>query len=179
MACAVAGAGMYQAIKWFPLLPPMNHLATQNRLVAYQATKVFDDGRAMRMPVAGTVARGYIPLDVKTPEEAGKVLANPLPVTMEVLERGRRQYQNHCQVCHGALGEGKPSLSAAYTAKPANLQSSTIMGYPDGRIYYAISHGYNSMPAYAGDLSPDDRWAVVHYVRALQRSQHAREEDLK
>lgn len=178
LACAVAGYGTYWGIKLFPTLPPMNRASVQPKLNPEQPDSFFKDGRGMRMPVAGTVARGYLPLAVATPEEAGEVLADPLPVRQDVLMRGKAQYETHCQVCHGALGDGQALLSKAYGAKPANLQSQTILDYKDGQIFYVITSGKNSMPAYGADISPDDRWAIVRYVRALQRSQHAKEGDL-
>jgi len=95
-----------------------------------------------------------------------------------VFARGKAAYRNYCQVCHDPLGQGKASLSAEYKVQPANLHSGSIRGYPDGTIFHVISYGKNTMPGYAGDLSVEDRWAVVHYVRALQRSLNAREEDL-
>ena len=72
-----------------------------------------------------------------------------------------------------------PSLTAAYGAKPANLQAQQFRDYPDGKIYWVITMGKNAMPSYAADLTETERWAVVHYVRALQRAQNANDEDLK
>ncbi len=95
------------------------------------------------------------------------------------MEQGRKGYMNHCVVCHGPLGNGVPTLTAAYGAKPANLLSKQFRDYPDGKIYWAIVMGKNAMPSYAYDLSEEDRWAVVHYVRALQRAQNAKPEDLE
>ena len=178
-ACAVSGYGVYWAIKLYPELPPMVHMGRQPKLMPQRADAFFKDGHGMQLPVEGAVARGHMPDLIQTPEEAGKILVNPLPTTKKVLERGRLLYQNHCQVCHDPLGTGHPMLTSAYGAKPADLQSSTIMAYPDGWIYHVVAAGKNAMPAYASDLSPDDRWAVVHYARALQRSMHAKEEDLR
>ncbi len=106
-------------------------------------------------------------------------MATAWPLMRIAAARGDRAvYETWCQLCHGALGEGDTTLSEAYQARPANLHSATITGYADGTLFYVISRGYNQMPAYAADLFLDDRWAVVHYVRAQQRSQNAREEDL-
>jgi mono/diheme cytochrome c family protein len=69
-------------------------------------------------------------------------------------------------------------LASAYGAKPANLAGPAV-DYPDGQIYGIIVLGKNAMPSYAADLEEDDRWAVVHYVRALERAENARDEDLK
>jgi len=177
VACVVSGLAMYWAIKLFPVLPPMVHMEVQPKLNPQKADAFFKDGHGMQLPVPGTVARGYMPLGVSTQDEAA-ALVNPLPRTQEVLMTGRNGYMNHCVVCHGALGNGVPTLTGAYGAKPANLQSQQFRDYPDGKIYWAIAMGKNSMPSYAADLTDQERWAVVHYVRALQRAQNALPGDL-
>ena len=75
--------------------------------------------------------------------------------------------------------KGKGSLTKAYGATPANLQSATMRAYDDARLYDVIVRGKNTMPSYAAELDDDARWAVVHYLRALQRAQNATEEDLR
>jgi mono/diheme cytochrome c family protein len=94
------------------------------------------------------------------------------------LKRGQKVYATYCAVCHGATGDGVPSLTSAYGAKPANLVSDSIASYPDGRYYHTITVGKNTMPSYATDIPPSDRWAVVHFLRVLQRSQNAKDEDV-
>jgi cytochrome c5 len=177
LACAVAGAGTYYAVKLYPTLPPMVHMLEQPRLAAFEANAFFADGRGMRPPVPGTVARGHLPRGFTTLEQAGVLLPNPLARSREVLERGRTLYHHHCAVCHGPVGNGTPLLSSAYGAKPANLGGAAV-GFPDGQIYGVVVLGKNAMPSYAADLEEDDRWAVVHYVRALERAENARDEDL-
>lgn len=176
-ACVVAGLLMYWAVKLFPVVVPMSHMEDQPRLNAQKLDPFFKDGHGMRMPVAGTVARGYMPLGVASQEEAAS-LVNPLPRTPAVLAMGRKVFHNRCELCHGALANGIPTLTAAYGAKPANLQAQQFRDYPDGKIFWAISMGKNAMPSHAADLTETQRWAVVHYVRALQRAQNAKDEDL-
>jgi len=177
-ACLVSGLAMYFATKWFPLLPPMRHMQDQPRLNAQKPSGFFKDGHGMQRPVAGTVARGHLPTATGT-QEAAAALANPLPRTKEIFALGYKAYANRCEVCHGAIGNGVGSLTAAYGGKPANLQAQQFRDYPDGKIYWAIVNGKNAMPAHAADLTETQRWAVVHYVRALQRAQNAKDEDLK
>lgn len=174
----VAGYVMYWGIKLFPVLPPMVHMQNQPRLNAQQGSVFFADAHGMQRPVEGTVARGYPPYLVGTLEDAA-ALVNPLPRTRAVLQTGRHAWNDHCAVCHGALGNGVPTLTSAYGATPANLQAQTFRDYPDGKIYHAIMVGKNAMPSYAADLPEEERWAVVHYVRVLQRAQNARDEDLE
>lgn len=178
LACLVAGLAMFMVIKWFPLLAPMSYMQDQPRLNPQKASAFFKDGHGMQRPVAGTVARGHLPMATGTQEEAAALL-NPLPRTKEVFAAGRKAYTNRCEVCHGALGDGLGSLTAAYGAKPANLQAQQFRDYPDGKIYWAIVNGKNAMPSHAADLNETQRWSVVHYVRALQRAQNAKDEDLK
>ncbi|MBI4913920.1 MAG: DUF3341 domain-containing protein [Acidobacteria bacterium] len=178
LACAGAGVLMYWAVKLFPVLPPMSYMQNQPRLNAFKPSAFFKDGFGMRAPAPGTVARGHLPLGAATQEEAAG-LANPLPRTREVFEMGKAAYHNRCEVCHGALGKGQGSLTAAYGAKPANLQAQQFRDYPDGKIYWAVTKGKNQMPAHDADLSETQRWAVVHYVRALQRAQNATDADLQ
>jgi mono/diheme cytochrome c family protein len=178
-ACVVAGFGIYLAEKMVPLVPPMFHIHDQPKLNAFRESSFFPDGRGMRPAVAGTVARGHMPVEFKTPEEAGKLLVNPLALTQRTAERGRKVYDDHCAVCHGAVGNGVPLLSSAYGAKPANLLAESTRTQPDGYLYGVIMLGKNAMPSYAPDLDENDRWAAVHYLRILQRSQNAKDEDLR
>ncbi len=178
VACAVAGYASYWGVKLVPVSLPMVHMLVQPRLDAQQASSFFPDGHGMRPPVPGTVDREHVPYAYATQQEAA-ALPNPLPRTAKVLLLGRRAYENHCVVCHGALGNGVPTLTSAYGGKPANLQSRAIREYADGQIYDVIVRGKNAMPSYAADLSEDERWAVVHYVRVLERAQNAKDEDLR
>jgi mono/diheme cytochrome c family protein len=178
LACLVSGLGMYFATKWFPLLKPMVYMQEQPRLNAQKPSSFFKDGHGMQRPVAGTVARGHLPKATGT-QEAAASLVNPLPRTKEVFAVGKKAFGQRCEICHGALGNGQGSLTAAYGGKPANLQAQQFRDYPDGKIYWTIVNGKNAMPSHAADLTEVQRWAVVHYVRALQRAQNAKDEDLK
>jgi mono/diheme cytochrome c family protein len=177
-ACVVSGLAIFFLTKWFPLLAPMKHMQDQPRLNAQKGSTFFKDGHGMQLPVAGTVARGYLPTATST-QDAAATLVNPLPRTKEVFATGRRAYANRCEVCHGAIGNGVGSLTAAYGGKAANLQAQQFRDYPDGKIYWVLVNGKNNMPSHAPYLTVDERWAVVHYVRALQRAQNAKDEDLK
>ncbi len=178
-ACVVAGVGIYAVQKVLPIVPPMVHMHNQPKLNAFRSSSFFADGRGMRPAVAGTVARGHLPPAFATPEEAGDMLTNPLPLTQETAERGRKVFNDHCAVCHGAVGDGVALLSRAYGAKPGNLLSNEVRARPDGYFYGVIMLGKNAMPSYAPDLDDSDRWAAVHYVRVLQRAQNAKDEDLR
>jgi cytochrome c5 len=176
-SCMVAGFLTYWATKLFPASVPMVHMLDQPRLDPQREDRFFKDGFGMRMPVPETVTSESMPYTIRNQDYAGD-LVNPLPRTGSVLNRGRQAYANYCAVCHGILGNGVPSLTAAYGAKPANLVSQKFIGLPDGKIYHVIVAGKNAMPGYSADLAENERWAAIHYVRVLQRALNAKDEDL-
>jgi mono/diheme cytochrome c family protein len=178
LSCFAAGYLTYWAVKLFPLSIPVVHMLDQPRLDPQREDRYFKDGAGMRMPVAGTVARGHLPFDIQN-QDAAAGLANPLPRTDDILKKGQQAFATYCSVCHGNLGDGKLTLTSAYGARPANLVSQMIRDYHDGQIYYVITMGENAMPSYAADLNPEERWAVVHYVRVLQRALNAKDEDIR
>jgi len=177
--CVVAGFGTAWLVKTFPTVRPMVEMENQPRLDAEAPDTFFAAQRGMQRPPDGTVPRGFMPILAKTPEQGGKNLVNPLPVTKQVLEDGRNMFDIHCAVCHDKLGTGKTWLDSTYVVQPANLQSSTLRDASDGFLYWVISNGFGTMPSYAADISQNERWAIVRYIRSLQRSQDAPERDLK
>jgi mono/diheme cytochrome c family protein len=177
IACVMVGVLTYWTMKLFPVTVPMVHMLDQPRLDPQRASSFFKDGFGMRMPVPETVTQDSMPYTIKKQDDAAD-LADPLPRSKYVLNRGRQTFLNHCSVCHGILGNGTPTLTAAYGARPANLVSRQIMDLPDGEIYHVIMEGKNAMPSYAADFSDNDRWAAVHYVRVLQRALNAKDEDM-
>lgn len=160
-----------------PALDPMQR---QQKYKAYQASEYFDDGIAMRQPPAGTVPfRSTIDPAVGTglgPD--GKPLASsPLPVTAAALARGRQRFDIYCAACHGVLGDGQSQVALNMSLrKPPSLHA--YRDVPDGYVFRVITHGFGLMPSYAFALPPEDRWAVVAYVRALQLSQYAAVDEL-
>jgi cytochrome c553 len=178
VSCLLAGFLTYWAIKLFPVTPPASHMLIQPRLNPQRANAYFKDGFGMRMPVPGTVARDAVPYTIKLQADAAS-LVNPFPRTNEFSNRGRQTFNTYCAVCHGLLGNGISTLSPAYSAKPANLVSQTIVELRDGEIYHVIRTGKNAMPSYSADLAESERWAAVHYVRVLQRAMNAKDDDLK
>lgn len=134
---------------------------------------------AMRMPVKGTVPRDFDPYPYpKDPDAAGRNLKNPLRPTKQILARGQHVYEIYCNVCHGVRGEGNGTIVPKFP-QPPSLQSDKVRNWTDGRLYHQITVGANLMPSYASQIAPGDRWAVIHYLRALQRSKHPTPEDLK
>src|SRR5690606_31980973 len=116
---------------------------------------------------------------------AGDFVAEiPMQVTAALVERGQERYDIHCAVCHGYAGDGKGIIMVGnggqgygYTPAPT-YHSDFLRTVPDGYLYDVITNGVRSMPSYGHQVSPADRWAIVAYVRALQRTQDATLEDL-
>lgn len=177
ISSATAGYLTYWAMKLFPAIVPMVHMLDQPRLDPQQANHFFKDGFGMRMPVPEAVMRGSVPYRIQN-QEIANGLVNTLPRTERVLKQGKQAYKNYCSVCHGILGNGAPTLTAAYGAKPTNLVSRSAIDLSDGMIYHVIMTGKNAMPAYSADLAESERWAAVHYVRVLQRALNAKNEDI-
>jgi len=158
---------------------PFSWMSTQVKQKAQRPSELFKDGIGMRPPVEGTVARGFLPYAFKgKPDEAGKNLINPLLPTKDVLERGKSKFLTYCSPCHGNFGRGDSRLRGQFP-NPPTLHSDKVRNWPDGNIFHVITEGQNVMPSYASQLSRDDRWAVVNYVRVLQRAHNAKESDLK
>ncbi len=139
---------------------------------------------SMRQPAPNTIPRGYRPYAYQTnPEEAGRQLKNSLPRTKANLLKGQELYNVYCIVCHGKMGEGDGSVTQAPSGnsfpRPPTLQSDKVRDFSDGRIFHIITAGQNLMSSYASQIEPEERWAIIHYVRALYRAKHPTPEDLK
>jgi len=151
----------------------MPNMAYGPRLAAQREDPLNPGHSIMRNPVPGTVPRGFTPYRLAQEDtvEAMRELSNPLPRTAEVLGRGQRVFMNTCVVCHGPKGDGNGYIVPVYPMPPS-LLSDKVRAWPDGRIFHIISRGQNLMPSYASQILPEDRWAAIHYVRALQRAAH-------
>lgn len=145
----------------------------------------FADGRTDRPLPPGVVARGFLREDAHlyAGKDASGQWAKGFPSAIKVdarfMERGRERYTIYCAPCHGALGDGKGIVTQYNWGAPANFLGDAIRTMPDGQIFETITHGAKTMFAYGDKLVPEDRWAVIAYVRALQRAQNSRIEDVE
>jgi len=144
----------------------------------------FPDGRGSRLRPEGTVARGE-PYEESAfytgivPGTTNFVEVNPVPVSETLLARGQERFGIFCAPCHSAVGDGNgvPKRINAMGVV-ANLHDKRIVMLPDGELFNTISHGKNLMSGYAAKISPEDRWAIVAYVRALQLSRLGTPDDV-
>ena len=166
-----------------PVHPNMN-MDQQLRYEAQEENNFFADGRAMRQPVEGTVARGFANTDAAYYEgvdENGDYIQNiPIDLTKSFLYRGKERYEIYCTPCHGQTGAGDGIIMEGnYGYVPApSFHDQRIQDLPDGALYSAIYNGVRTMPSYATQVKVEDRWAIVAYIRALQESQNISEEEL-
>lgn len=98
--------------------------------------------------------------------------------TAEALARGRERYGIFCAPCHGAAGDGDGYITRRGFPRPPTFHAERLRGVPDRYLFDVMTRGYGAMYPYADRITPQDRWAIVGYVRALQRSQNARVDDL-
>lgn len=171
-----------------PRLNPVPDMDNQPRFKAQQANPLFADRRAMRRPVPGTVARGDLGRDEHYAE--GLVASQPattfpVPVTAALLRRGQERYEIFCAPCHGLSGYGDgpvarraEELGEGTWVPPPSFHQDLVRQRTHGELFQIITHGIRKMPAYGSQIPVEDRWAIVAYLRALQRSQHARLEDV-
>jgi mono/diheme cytochrome c family protein len=124
-------------------------------------------------PVSGTVALGQLKDDEPfyTGLSGGMYLGkNPLPMDRATLTRGQQRFNIYCTPCHDRTGTGHGIVPQKSSWLPANLSDDRVRAMVDGELFNVISHGRRSMPGYRFQVNERDRWAIVAYVRALQRA---------
>ena len=164
----------------------------QPKFRAQHANPLFVDGRAMRIQVEDTVARGGLQEDdhyyLGVRQDAWATDFPPqVSVDMALLERGRQRFDIYCLPCHGAAGYGDGIVNkramelmnlgtnGTTWVQPKSIHDADVREQPLGQIYNSITNGVRTMPAYGSQIPVADRWAIVAYVKALQRSQNAKE----
>jgi mono/diheme cytochrome c family protein len=180
LALIARARATHQGTPRINIIPDMD---IQNRYEAQSENRLFADGRAMRPPVQGAVARGQLPSDAQfaTGRDGDAwVTSIPIAITGQTMSRGRERYGIYCAPCHGLGGFGDgliaqraDALEEGTWTPPLSFHDALVRGRTDGEIFNTITHGIRNMPAYGSQIPPADRWAIVAYVRALQRSQNA------
>lgn len=173
----VVSGGTYFALNKLLYMTPFNWMMDQGKLTPQKPSELFADGRGMQLPVQGTVARGFIPYPYAGQTNPTEVLSNPTLPTKENLELGKAKFFTYCSPCHGYFADGDSRLRGQFP-NPPTLHSKRARDFSDGMIYHIITNGQNAMPSYAAQITRDERWAIVNYVRALQRAKNASDQDL-
>lgn len=139
-------------------------MLVQPKKDAYEESGAFEDRSAMQPPPPGTVPWRH--------QRMGS--ADPPEVTRGLLTRGRERFETFCGACHGVDGHGRTVVARNMALRPPpSLHDERVRGYGAEGLYEIATRGYGLMPGYEAQLTPRDRWAVAHYVKALQLSRHA------
>jgi mono/diheme cytochrome c family protein len=157
-------------ILWTSNTPPLeiiNDMDNQPKVKAQAASTFFADGKATREPVEYTVPRNGTKYAVSL-DDADTQNINTIPVTPEVLARGKNRFETMCTPCHNYDGKGNGLVVQKGFNNPPSLVRPEAVAYTDGKFFHVMSAGQNIMSSYADKLSELDRWCVVHYVRVLQ-----------
>ena len=171
-----------------PRIQLIRDMGRQPKFKTQSADPMFADGRAMRPEVPGTVARGERHANAAfwTGRDGdGWVTTFPVPVTDALLRRGQERYDIFCAPCHGLAGYGDgpvakraDELQEGTWTPPSSYHTDLVRQRPLGFIFNTITNGIRNMPAYGPQIPAADRWAIIAYVRALERSQDARLDDV-
>ena len=167
--------------------PPLEifpDMKRQPKLRPQTSSTFFANQQSSQLPVAGAVARGA-PFE-DNPFHTGRIPGTtnfvetiPAPVTAQLLARGQERYQIYCLPCHGPTGDGKGIMTKFGLLAPnGNYHDPRLVKAADGELFNTMTYGKNLMPSYASQVSIPDRWAIIAYIRALQRSRLAAIEDV-
>ncbi len=157
------------------VLPEMVRTAAYK---AYSANPNFADGKTLQEPPPDTVPRGFHSVDYQASEagaiRAGEELNNPYNFEdLAAFTRGAFVFRTWCLPCHGATGRGDGQVAMRGFPAPPPLNSEKTLALKDGRMFHILTFGQKNMPSYASQVSEDDRWKAILYVRSLQRSAQA------
>ena len=176
--CVVAVMGVFGKRGHYFKQPPLEifpDMDRQPKLRPQQPALTFANGRSSQEPVPNTVARGdhYENNAINTGLQPGTtnfVVTIPVPVTEQLMARGKQRYEIYCLPCHDPQGNGNGIVKKYGYATVRSLHEKIVVAQGDGEIFNTITHGKSTMFPYGSQISVEDRWAIVAYVRALQRS---------
>ena len=173
----------------------------QPKIKPLRGSSFFGDGLGSRQPIEGTIPRGYLRENVEfyTGKKAGAATASatpapqqtagaqnataqqssfpddvvdfPIPITKDVVLRGRERFNIFCSACHGLTGNGDGMIVRRGFRRAASFNDDRLRQAPVGHFFDAMTNGWGAMPSYAPQIPVQDRWAIVAYIRALQTSQ--------
>ena len=162
----------------------MRNMYEQPRYDPGEGSPLFADGKAMRAPPAGSVPAAAGDLAATSSGRRGENVPAQWraayerqslpPVTRALLQRGQERYEIYCLPCHSPAGDGDGPVVRHGFPHPPSYHEQRLRDAPDRHFFDVITHGHGVMYSYADRVAPEDRWAIVAYIRALQLSQHAR-----
>lgn len=157
---------------------PVTNMNIQPKYKAQSASDFWPDGSGSRLPPAGTVARDALKADsafYRGVDEAGQPLEQyPVELTAELLDRGQERFDIYCTPCHDQAGSGRGLVTTRGWMTPPTFHQERIREMVPGELFHIVSNGARTMPGYAKQIAESDRWAIVAYLQALQRSHFAR-----
>lgn len=151
------------------------------RFEPLEESDFFRDKRSARPLPEGTVARGHLRADEAfyTGKVNNQPVAElPMPLTRDLVERGRERFDIYCSPCHGRAGDGRGMVVRRGFRQAASFHDPRLRGMPVGYFVDVMTHGFGQMPSYATQVAPRDRWAIAAYIRALQLSRRATADDV-
>lgn len=164
--------------------PPIHvnpNMDKQTKYTAQSKSNFFENHSAMRTPVDGTISRGNIREDTayyQGKDKKGDFVTQPLKVDLKLLTRGQERYNIYCTVCHGETGEGDGIITQRGLLPPPSFHEERLREKKDGYFFDIITNGKGNMQSYRHQVPVPDRWAIISYIRALQKSQSASLVDL-
>ncbi len=154
----------------------------QPKVKPLEPSDFFLDGQASRPLIQEAVARGHLNLDTQfyqgKNEDGTPVELFPLEITPAVIQRGQERYDIFCSPCHGRLGNGQGMIVQRGFKTPPSFHIDRLRQAPPGHFFDAITNGFGVMYSYASRIPPEDRWAIIAYIKALQLSQNATLDDV-
>ena len=153
----------------------------QPKIQGQEESPLFSDGRGNRKPVPGTVARGHLDEDeglYEGKKDGQFLLKAPIEVSDKTLARGEERFNIYCAPCHDKSGSGQGLVIKHGYPLPINLAGDHAKGLKDGEVFDIVSNGVRNMPGYRTQIPAADRWAIVAWVRVIQRSQNAKIDDV-
>jgi len=147
-----------------------SNMDSQPKYHEYEQGKLFENGRVLQSPAKGAVARDDL--------ARGAEVKNRPAVTVQLLTRGRDQFDVFCSPCHDRAGDGRGVIVQRGMPRPRSFHEEALRTADDQHFFDVISRGFGAMYGYGDRVRPRDRWAIVAYIRALQLSQHATLSDM-
>jgi hypothetical protein len=157
----------------------MRDMYDQPKVKPLQPSDFFADGRGSRMPPEGTVAHGLPMFDdeLVTGKVAGKEATHfPFRITEADMARGRERFNIYCTPCHDRMGTGHGMIVRRGYTQPPSFHEERLRSAPPGHFVNVMTAGFGSMPSYALQVDPQDRWRITAYIRALQYSRQGKVE---